>query len=218
MLNGMSTREAILEAIKRVGPLCDDCLSKVTGVHPRQQINQWCRKMVASNFISRDKGSCLKCRGDKLINRVGMKAIALSPSKTRREQTTGHPWYWEGNVQRRIVEHLEASGYAIVRAADTGSRESGKDIEARSVDGRTLWLSVKGYPEKSSNTQARHWFAETLFDLILYREQDSAVELGIGLPDDHKTYINLSKRVGWFKQLVPFRFYWVSESGVVRTE
>jgi len=214
----MGKREAILETLSRLGPLCDDCLSNEAGVRPRQQVTQRCNELAKSNLISREKASCPKCHEYKYVNTIGVKVHTRTVAETVAKASDSSAWYWEGNVQSRIVEYLKNRGFTITHVANTGARESGKDIEAQAADGRTLWLSVKGYPEKSSNTQARHWFAETLFDLILWREQDSAVELGIGLPDDRKTYINLSKRVGWFKQIVPFRFYWVSESGVVREE
>ncbi|WP_174819897.1 PD-(D/E)XK nuclease family transposase [Paenibacillus koleovorans] len=45
------------------------------------------------------------------------------------------------------------------RRADTTSRTSGKDIIAIDRQGKELWISVKGYLEKSSNVQARHWFS-----------------------------------------------------------
>jgi hypothetical protein len=210
--------EAIRQALSHVGPLCDDCLSKETGIHPRQQINQLCRKMAKAKLILRENSSCPKCFGDKYINRVGAKAVSMSSLKGQREQAMERPWYWEGNVQGRIVQHLKARGYKILREADTDSKESGRDIEAQGVDDGKLWLSVKGYPEKSPNTQARHWFAEALFDLILYRSGNSTVVLGIGLPEGYKTYMSLSRKVAWFKRSAPFRFYWVSESGAVREE
>ena len=90
--------------------------------------------------------------------------------------------------------------------------------EAQSSDGKRLWLTVKGYPEKSTHTQARHWFAQCLFDLIVYRHEDDAAELGIGLPDGYATYTNLAKRIKWFKNVTGFRFYWVKEDGTVRTD
>ena len=61
-------------------------------------------------------------------------------------------------------------------------------------------------------------FAEALFDLILYREQNGTADLGIGLPRGFSTYLNLSQRVGWFKRSVPFRFYWVDQSETVEED
>jgi hypothetical protein len=186
---------------------------------------------------------CPKCGKGKLVNRVKPESvekirgrqtvrvqigserhIPVMESLVHETRVIGDPpvesvfWYWEGRVQHCIVEHLIKSGYGITRVSDTKSRESGKDIEAASPQGKTLWLTVKGYPHKSAHTQARHWFAESLFDLVLYREGNDTVEFGIGLPEGFATYRNLANRVTWFKKCVPFRFYWVQEDGTVRVE
>lgn len=128
---------------------------------------------------------------------------------------SGRPWHWEGNVQAMVVAHLQSKGYTIVRVANTESREAGKDIIARSAGGQLLWVSVKGFPEKSANTQARHWFAGAMFDLLLYHGENANVDLALGLPDGYQTYRGLSERVAWLRQVMPFTIYWVSESGAV---
>lgn len=45
---------------------CDDCLSKLTGIKPRQQINQLCNKHL--NVIHKnDCGMCTNCRKYKIV-------------------------------------------------------------------------------------------------------------------------------------------------------
>lgn len=211
-----SNREKIFQKLL-VGPCCDDCLAKVAGVSPRQTVNQICRG--SKTEISRDTESCPQCGKTKLVNRfIGDSTGRQSPRRISPTISVARPWYWEGNVQHRIVDYLETAGCLISSAADTESREAGKDIEAETEGARTLWITVKGLPEKSRNTQARHWFSQALFDLILYREEDSNVKLGIGLPDEFPTYRNFSRRITWFKRTVPFNFYWVTEKGFVRVE
>ena len=100
------------------------------------------------------------------------------------------------------------------RSADTTSREAGKDIEAKRGS-RELWVSVKGWAEKSVNTQARHWFAAVLFDLVLYRTDNPSVDLAIGIPDGFSTYENLLPRIRWRREKIPFNVFKVSESGDV---
>lgn len=102
--------------------------------------------------------------------------------------------------------------------ADTESRAPGKDIIALSPDGRELWVSVKGFPENSPNTQARHWFSGAVFDLILYHGENPDVTLALGLPDGFPTYKGLPPRVKWLQESMPFRIYWVAESGRVSVE
>ncbi len=127
-------------------------------------------------------------------------------------------WYWEGNVQARVVSYLVYAGYAVRNVANTASREVGKDIVAVSPDGRELWVSAKGYPEKSRNVQARHWFSGALFDLVLYRGESTDAKLALALPDGFATYANFLPRVDWLKKAMNFEVFCVSEDGSVRVE
>ncbi|WP_206922520.1 hypothetical protein [Alicyclobacillus suci] len=127
-------------------------------------------------------------------------------------------WYWEGNVQTQVVSYLAYNGYTILHAADTASREAGKDIVAVAPDGSELWVSMKGYPEKSSNTQARHWFSAAVFDLLLYHGQDPNARLTLALPAGFVTYANLLPRIEWLKLAMPFQVFWVTEDGSVMVE
>lgn len=102
-------------------------------------------------------------------------------------------WFWEGNVQRRLAEYLEASGWKIERTADTASGEHGEDIRARKGDD-VLRVEVKGWPSKAyanparanetkrtkPSTQAGHWYSEALLRAIrdLGRHPDDLVALG----------------------------------------
>lgn len=243
MPNFMGAQEKIVDALSR-SPLCDDCLSRECMIRPRQQVNQKCAYLLQVGQLIREKELCPQCGRMKLVNRIKDEAlektirrrpvaVQVEPERfkaapeestengtvvVRRRLLMENPWCWEGNVQERIVEHLMRDGFRLTRVANTHTREPGRDIEAESTNGKKLWLTVKGYPEKSAHTQARHWFAECLFDLILYREADGEADLGVGLPDGYATYGNLAKRIKWFKNAVGFRFYWVKEDGTVRIE
>jgi hypothetical protein len=129
-----------------------------------------------------------------------------------------HPWYWEGNVQSCLAAWFQSQGYTILQSADTSSREQGVDLVMRQLEGGELLVTVKGYPEKSANMQARHWFASAIFDLVVYRQERPKASLGLGLPYGFTTYANLSKKVLWLKQTLPFSFYWVSKDGEVIVE
>jgi len=238
----MNAQEKIVAALSRT-PLCDDCLSEASAVRPRQQVNQRCACLLDVGHITRVREPCPSCGRYKLVNHVKQETVDrlerrrgttvhISPAKIkaideediRQGKVIVDPpldslfWFWEGKVQACIVEYLMKNGYQIIHSANTTSRESGKDVEALSPNGQVLWITVKGYPRKSEHTQARHWFAESLFDLTLYREQDINAELGIGLPDGFATYRNLASRVTWLKSRMPFQFYWVSENGTVKAE
>lgn len=128
------------------------------------------------------------------------------------------PWYWEGNVQAKIVEFLKASNISVISEANTATREQGKDIEAIDADGSILWVTVKGFPVKSQNTQARHWFAGVLLDLSLYRGENAKAKLALGLPSGFATYANLVRRTIGTLRFFASDIFWVSENGNVTRE
>jgi len=218
----MTIQDRILMALRATDRLCDDCLSEVTGVTPRQSINAECRLLSSRKLISRTTEDCARCRRIKIINHLpaGAHLMEASASGARRlaKAENNRPWYWEGNVQRKIVGYLKANGWTVQSEADTASREQGKDIVARSPKDRLLWVTVKGFPEKSKNTQARHWFAGALHDLARYRNEDKSALLAMGLPHGFKTYEALIKRDDAVRRFLGYRVYWVGADGAVRVE
>jgi hypothetical protein len=220
----MSNRDTILAYLnENRQSWCDDCLSARTGIMPRQQVNQICRDLLLTHEIRRERVACEGCGSFKVVNYLGDgQPITSRSTKAATNKMPlsgkGHPWYWEGNVQSKLVSHLVKNGYHIMSVANTDSRTKGKDIEASTPSGKILWVSVKGYPDKSSYTQARHWFSQAMFDMILYREQSDSAQLAVAFPDGFNTYNNLSQRIGWFMSACGFKIYWVSENGSVRED
>lgn len=49
---------------------CDDCLSEVLNIYPRQQVNQICNKFKIQAGIKREIKQCSNCSKDKLVNFV----------------------------------------------------------------------------------------------------------------------------------------------------
>lgn len=65
----MSNKEIILNYIKKNNSkICDDCLSYLLQISPRQQVNQICNKLYKSNEINRKIDCCSNCKKDKLVN------------------------------------------------------------------------------------------------------------------------------------------------------
>lgn len=228
----MSRKEKLLQVLALGRKLCDDCLSDVSGIKPRQSVYQACTALRGEGLVSRMVESCETCHRMKIINAL----ITTGQSLRRHESSvvkaqiddvslpdiepTGgdKPWYWEGKVQDAIVLYLRKLNVSIHAEADTATRAQGKDIEAINPDGSILWVSVKGFPESSPNTQARHWFAGLLLDLALYREQDSTAKLALGLPRGFKTYETLVRRTHHTLKFYGCDVYWVSEGGDVYCE
>ena len=223
----MTNTERILNFLVKHGDrsYCDDCLSQKVGIFPRQQINSICRSLFSAGKIRREIGTCCICSRQKCVNQIGETALEGTEkqnnlSKRSRIEGANQPWYWEGKVQARLISWLQDNGYIIIGTADTKSRSKGVDIKAKDSQGRTLWISVKGYPETNKpHTPARHYFASAVFDMIMYWSESNSVNLAIGLPAGFATYENLVKKVARFrKEIFPFDIYWVSEDGSVRKE
>jgi hypothetical protein len=215
----MTNKDRVIKSLKDT-ELCDDCLSLASGVIPRQTVYTICRSLFESSSINRNKGKCDDCRKTKTTNRLldrDIGKVEALVSVTPAEPSI-RPWFWEGSVQSRVVNYLVRNNHTIRSVADTASRTSGKDIIALTPDGKELWISVKGYPEKSPNTQARHWFSGAIFDLIMYHGENPEVKLGIAVPDGFVTYANLLPRIRWLKESMPFLVYWVHEDGSVRVD
>jgi hypothetical protein len=218
----MKTRDRIFAALQAAGKLCDDCLSEVAGVRPRQSVNMECRRLSSQNRLVRARETCGRCGRFKIVNyvqeagRQNASDMPAAPSVRCRED--GRPWYWEGNVQGKIVEYLKANGWTVRSEADTASRQQGKDIVASGPDGRVLWVTVKGFPERSKSTQARHWFAGAHHDLARYRNESKEALLAMGLPHGFKTYEGLIQRDDAVRRFLGYRVYWVRADGTVSVD
>src|SRR5438309_11619372 len=69
-----SNRDRILRYLQEhTEGFCDDCLSALTGVRPRQQVRQICTLLAHSGVITRTEDSCDGPRGEKakLVSRIG---------------------------------------------------------------------------------------------------------------------------------------------------
>nr|MBN1228860.1 hypothetical protein [Anaerolineae bacterium] len=210
----MKQRERVIEHLQsHSGGLDDDQLALNLGFNFRQQANSICRDLAKEGLVKREK------REGKILN--------FWIGDTTKIETANYscdsekePWFWEGNIQSRIVEYLVLNEYTIRSVADTRSRQRGKDIEAV-FDEQNAWVTVKGYPKGTVRTrlapQARHWFKAAVYDMIRYRQENSRAVLFVALPD-FPTYHRLKQEIQWFKIAANFSFLWVSEDGNVTQE
>ena len=67
-LIGMTLRERIIAALKRDGPMCDDCLVPAAQLRWRQQANSRCRQLAEEGLILRERRWCPACNGNKIVN------------------------------------------------------------------------------------------------------------------------------------------------------
>lgn len=187
----------------------DDELALALKLKARQQANRCCRQLVLEAIVERRR-----LRGKIRNFLIGSE---IPTSREEPEPAADQPWFWEGNVQAAVVRHLESEGYRIVSAADTASKQQGKDIEAERA-GVPMWITVKGYPKGTPRThptvQAAHSFKDALFDMILWRGESATADLGLALPD-YPRYRNLAARVAWLQPVARFSFIWVMEDSAI---
>ena len=196
----------------------DDALTLTLGLAHRQQANQRCHRLERFGIVTR------RSVDGKIRN--FLKSDAMSGETTPRQsalivEVAERPWFWEGHVQSTVINHLQSLGYRIRSAANTATRAPGKDVIAVAPSGQILWISAKGYPvgtvNTSPHTQARHWFAHALFDLILWHGENATVALGLALPQK-ETYRKLANRASWFLSKTRNCIYWVADDGAVTVE
>ncbi len=191
----------------------DDALAEALQLSARQQANSRCRQLEREGLV-------IRRRVNGKIHNFWNEGKQPPPTPPNVKPDNVKPWFWEGNVQTSVVRYLEQRDYVIRSAANTASKERGKDIEAEH-DGEILWITVKGYPEGTKrthpSTQAGHWFKQATFDILQYRGENGEARLGMALPDFPR-YRSLAQKIKWFQPVAKFTYYWVQESGKVTEE
>ena len=63
-------RGKIEDTLQERGAVCDDYLSELTGITPRQAVNQLCRHLEEQSRLIRTTNRCPRCQRHKIVNRV----------------------------------------------------------------------------------------------------------------------------------------------------
>jgi hypothetical protein len=214
----MTTKQRIISFLQNHPEgIDDDELAKILDLNARQQANMRCRELEKEGLAIRRQVN------GKIHNFWAGKDIQhVSPVEHKLENNLPKfsYWFWEGNVQAKVVEYLVTQNYQITSQADTASHQQGIDIIAERND-ISLWVSVKGYPKGTEKTnpsvQAAHWFKQVIFDMIEYRERDKGALLAVALPD-YPRYHSLAKKILWLKPVANFSYFWVNENGQTTVE
>jgi hypothetical protein len=136
-------------------------------------------------------------------------------------------WCCENNVVASVVRHLKQLGWTIESVANTETRARGADIRA-SRHGETLIVEAKGYPSTlyargenegkpkptKPGVQARHWYGQVLFDVILRQSRYSSARVFIALPD-FPVFTNFITRTRFALCKLDTGVYVVGMTGVV---
>jgi len=138
-------------------------------------------------------------------------------------------WFEEGKVSRKIKVFLEKEGHKITKF-NIDKRMRGHDIEAVK-DNEKLIVEAKGFPSEKHtggqergqlksthpNLQAKHWFSEALFSLIVAKSENPQAKIALGLPDVKK-YRELISKIEYFKENFELTVYLVDEKGNIRVK
>ncbi len=87
----MSRKQKILDTLVSGRRLCDDCLSDICDIKPRQSVNQACSRLHEAKIISRLTESCGSCARLKITNalvRVPEDFYASPSNRVRVEEST----------------------------------------------------------------------------------------------------------------------------------
>jgi len=225
----MTIRDRIMDFLKNHPEgIDDDDLAFSLGLKSRQQANKRCRHLEKEGFVKRVvvNGKIHNFWTETYYTTTATQPLSkkISQISPKQKQPTDVPksshWFWEGNVQSKVISFLVSQKYLIRSVADTASRQTGIDIMAEK-EGKKLWVSVKGYPQgtekTNASTQSRHWFKHAIFDIIEYRERDKEAFLAVAFPD-FPSYRNLSKKITWLQSAARFVYIWVKEDGSVEHE
>lgn len=136
-------------------------------------------------------------------------------------------WFWEGNIQAALADHLQREGWTIKSQADTASREAGIDLTAER-DSQRLAVEVKGFPstvyargERAGQpkptqpaNQARQWFSHALLSVMLMRHKQPAAAIALAFPD-YPTYRSLIDRTERSLSMLGVGVFLVRDGGAV---
>ena len=202
----MTNADRILDILKRYPEgLDDDELSQLSGVTPRQTVNQIARSLEVQGTLIRRRDFV---RG-KIVNRLIKREAPLSPVEARgvKHQSPAHPAILsEDDVKKAMLDHLTQDGWTV---HVKWGRAPGIDIEAV-LGERVLCIEAKG--EVSLRPQMVNYFLGALGEL-LQRMDAPGKEYGLALPT-HSTYVGLVNRLPlWVKQRLNLQFFFVRRDG-----
>lgn len=230
-IKAMSVPSRIRELLLRE-ELDDDQLARELGV-ARQHVNQACRRIERCGELVRGLGP-----DGKIVNRLVREppaahsavesiGVRAGPTPVAGEPLSEEPWFWEGNVQRAVRRHLEATGWRILREANTATQERGIDLLAE-CDGLRLAVEVKGFPKSTyqlgakagqpkptqPTLQAKHWFSDAFLKLVRLRSEQADFALAIALPN-YPRYQTLLGQSRWALDRLGFGVFLVEATGDV---
>ena len=122
----MTIAERIVEFLReRPEGVDDDEICEALQLRARQQVNSRCRQLETEGIIVRRRVD------GKIRNFLAENSTNFTPPVVDEPNVNRFThWFWEGNIQAQVVQHLVNNGYQIRSVADTATRQQGIDVIA----------------------------------------------------------------------------------------
>jgi len=108
-------------------PICDDCISEISRVEPRQQVNQICRRVAKTGNILRSTGTCAICGKTKLCNVLTRQSHPRNSNNLGKSTEAGPPYDSIGHVLdiQEMRDHIVRFCRELSRLHDCPSSYTG---------------------------------------------------------------------------------------------
>ena len=148
----MTIRDRIIDYLKNHPEgIDDDNLAFSLGLKSRQQANKRCRELEKEGFVKRIvvdgkiHNFWTENYYPKTVTSMQTKTVIQPPEKSKQPVEThkSSHWFWEGNVQSKVINFLVSQKYHIRSVDDTASHQTGIDIIAEK-NGKNYGCLSKG--------------------------------------------------------------------------
>ncbi len=114
----MTNREKIISKLaQQTGQVCDDCLATLTGISPRQTVNQICNSLSEAGVITRGSGNCTRCGKSKKVSQMAEHDHASASWTTK---TATEEQMTEADIRDQIMRVLHYRLGKLGSWADSG--------------------------------------------------------------------------------------------------
>ena len=124
----MTNRQRIIDFLQtHPNGIDDDELARELAISRRQQVNMRCRELEAEGLVIRRQVN------GKIHNFLSGKSTipaSLPETITSNNFPKNELWFWEGNIQSKVVKYLASMNFQIRSVADTANHQQGIDIVA----------------------------------------------------------------------------------------
>lgn len=195
----MSNREAIINFLKdkKEKQYCDDCLSEILEIYPRQQVNQISRNLAGRGYINRERGLCSNCSKYKIVNSWGSDVVPpdekspsqeVSTERIVQEKRLHHKAfeyrvanYLDNKFSKRFFSQSLQVGPNKFHKFDLVSEDKNTVVECKSY----TWTESGNFPSAkiSTSVEAIFYFSRIVADKKILVFQDDINDRGESLVD-----------------------------------